>query len=76
MLGKIEKVLESIRPILNAHGGDISLVEFDRKSGIAYVRFEGACTHCQISDLTLRNVVEQEIMRQVPGVRSVLATAR
>lgn len=71
MQQKVEEVLESIRKGLKSEGGDIELVEI--KDGILYVRLKGACETCQMSELTLRNFVEKNILREIPEIKEVRA---
>ena len=44
MKDKIEKLLEGIRPALQADGGDVELV--DVSDGVVKVRLKGACAGC------------------------------
>ena len=67
----VEKVLETIRPALQADGGDIELV--DIKDGVISVRLQGACAGCPLSQMTLKNFVETTIKKNVPGVKAVKA---
>ena len=64
-----KEALESVRPQLQSHGGD---VELDRiEEGTAYVRLSGACNGCSMSAVTMRNGVEQALKDRVPGVNGV-----
>jgi len=71
MKEKVMKVLDSIRPALQADGGDIELVEVDEATGIVKVRLQGACGHCPMSRMTLKHGVEARLKRDVPEVKSV-----
>jgi len=71
MKEKVEKVINSIRPILQADGGDIELVKTDEKAGKVYVALRGRCGCCPASQMTLKAVVERKIMQEVPEVKSV-----
>ncbi|MBC7631841.1 NifU family protein [Aeromicrobium sp.] len=62
-------VLESVRPMLQSHGGDVELVRIE--DGTAYVRLSGACNGCSMSAVTMRNGVEQALVAEVPGVSAV-----
>ena len=60
----IEVVLDRIRPLLQADGGDIELVNvLERK---AYVRLSGKCAGCPSSHLTLHIGIETAIRDAVP----------
>lgn len=71
MREKIEKALESIRPSLQADGGDIQLVSIE--DGIVKVQLSGACGGCPMSQVTMSEGVEKAIKRAVPGVKKVIA---
>ena len=68
---KVGKVIELIRPRLQADGGDIELV--DVKDNIAKVRLQGACAGCPMAQMTLKNFVEAMIKKQVPEIKGVEA---
>ena len=60
----IEDVLDRVRPLLQADGGDIELVNvLDRK---AFVRLSGKCAGCPSSHLTLHIGIEMAIREAVP----------
>lgn len=63
------QVLETVRPQLHSHGGDVSLVRVE--DGTAFVRLEGACNGCSMSSVTLRNLVEEALVQGVPAVTAV-----
>lgn len=69
MKEKVEKVLEKIRPGLQADGGNIELV--DVTDGVVKVRLTGACGSCPMSQMTLKMGVEKALKQQVPEVKSV-----
>ena len=67
---KVKTALESIRPYLQADGGDVELVQVSEE-GIVEVRLTGACVGCPMSQMTLRAGVERALMREVPGIKRV-----
>ena len=67
------QVLDSVRPQLHSHGGDVSLVRVE--DGTAFVRLEGACNGCSMSSVTLRNLVEEALVQGVPAVTAVEVVA-
>ena len=69
MKEKVETALEKIRPMLQADGGDIELVEID--GGVVKVRLKGACAGCPMSQMTIKNGVERLLKEQIPEVTSV-----
>ncbi len=69
---KVEKTLMSIRPRLQADGGDVELVNVNDE-GIVSVRLVGACRGCPMSTMTLKMGIERILRQQVPEVKSVEA---
>ncbi len=72
VLEKVNKAIESIRPYLNADGGDISLVEITEDL-IVKVKLLGACYGCPFSIQTLKAGVEQAIKKEFPEVKEIIA---
>ncbi len=70
MKEKVEKVLNEIRPGLQADGGNVELVEVT-EDGIVKVRLTGACAGCPMSTLTLKMAIEKRIKEQIPEVKTV-----
>lgn len=70
MLEKVQKVIESLRPMLQADGGDVELVEVTDE-GIVRLRLTGACGGCPMSTYTLRMGIEQKLRKEVPEVKGV-----
>ena len=71
MKEKIEKALQTIRPALQADGGDVELV--DVIDGVVRVRLKGACGGCPMSQMTLTRGVEATIKKAVPEIKRVEA---
>lgn len=63
------RVLVEVRPQLQSHGGDVTLVRIE--DGTAFVRLEGACNGCSMSSVTLRNLVEGALVEGVSSVTAV-----
>ncbi len=70
---RIEEVLQSIRPAIQADGGDVELLTYDEHAGRVEVRLIGACESCPISMMTLKEGIETRVKRAVPGVLEVTA---
>lgn len=68
---QVNTILESIRPMLVADGGNVELL--DVKDGVVRVRLQGACGSCPMSQLTLKMGIERELKRQLPSVKEVIA---
>ena len=66
---EVEKALNEIRPMLQADGGDVNLV--DVKDGIVKVRLVGACAGCPMSQMTLKQGIERILKGKIPEVKRV-----
>lgn len=64
------EILEEIRPAIQMDGGDVELVDVDGEGRVT-VRLLGACTGCSMSQLTLKQGIENLLLNRVPGVISV-----
>lgn len=69
---KVENILSSIRPYLQADEGDIELINIT-ENGIVEVKLLGACADCPLSVMTLRAGVERALMNEIPQIRRVEA---
>ena len=69
MKEKIQAVIDKIRPMLQADGGDVELVGVE--DGIVKVRLKGACAGCPMSQMTLKNGIERLLKQEIPEVKSV-----
>jgi Fe-S cluster biogenesis protein NfuA len=72
---KVELVLEQVRPYIQSHGGDVSLVELTPE-GVARIQLVGACVGCPMSTMTLKMGIERllgELVPEVTGVEGVMA---
>ncbi len=72
MLEEVNRVIDQIRPILQADGGNIEVVSVSA-DGIVSVKLKGACVHCPSSIMTLKQGVERILMEQIPQVKEVVA---
>ncbi len=72
VMERVAKVVNLIRPAVQADGGDIELVGMSAE-GVVRIRLHGACVGCPSSTLTLRQGVERNLRQHVPEVRAVEA---
>jgi Fe-S cluster biogenesis protein NfuA len=72
MKERVLRALESIRPGLQADGGDVELVSVSR-DGNVLVKLTGNCGGCPMSKITLQQGIERILKTQVPEVNSVEA---
>ena len=68
----VELALESIRPYLEADGGNVKVVEITENK-VVRLELLGACGSCPMSAMTFRAGIEEAIRREVPQVRGVEA---
>ena len=71
MKDKVESALNEVRPMLQADGGDVELVEID--GDVVKVRLQGACAGCPMSQMTLKNGIERILKEKIPEIGSVEA---
>jgi Fe-S cluster biogenesis protein NfuA len=67
----VEAALDKIRQGLRVDGGDVELV--DIQDGIVKVKLQGHCAGCPFSQMTLKNFIEKELVKNVKGVKSVVS---
>ena len=68
---KVEIALEKIRPVLQADGGNVELVEVT-PDGIVKVKLTGACYGCPMSQMTLKMGIGRTLKKEVPEVKDVV----
>ncbi len=69
MKEKVQESINKIRPMLQADGGDVELVDIE--DGVVKVRLKGACAGCPMSQMTLKNGIEKFLKQEIPEVVSV-----
>lgn len=69
---RVEEALKSIRPYLEADGGNVELVELTEDRTVK-VELTGACKTCSMSMMTMKAGIEETIKRSVPEIKSVVA---
>jgi NifU-like protein len=63
-INRIQEVIQAeIRPLLQADGGDVDLVDVDGKR--VQVAFRGHCAWCPVSDVTLKGAVQAKLRELV-----------
>jgi len=72
MKEKVESALDKIRPMLQADGGDVELVEVT-PDGLVKVKLTGACGGCPMSQLTLKMSIEKVLKQEIPEIKEVTA---
>ena len=64
---RVERALDSVRPYLRSHGGDVELLGVDDE-GVVGLRLLGHCDGCAGSTATLQSAVEGAIEAAAPEV--------
>jgi Fe-S cluster biogenesis protein NfuA len=67
---RIEAALDSIRPYLEADGGNVRVLEFTSEQ-VLKLEFVGACGTCPMSTMTFKAGVEEAIKRTVPEIKKI-----
>ena len=71
MRAAVEKVIEVIRPAIQADNGDIVLHDVDEGTGVVSVELTGACVSCPASTQTLKAGIERILKDRCEGVTAV-----
>ena len=64
-------IYNEINPMLESHGGEVSLVKFT-ESKEAVLQFGGGCRGCGMVDVTLKDGIEKTLIEQIPELKSVV----
>lgn len=68
---RVKTALETVRPRLQADGGDVELVEV--REATAVLAFQGSCVGCSMANQTLTRLLEQHLRQAVPELVAVTA---
>ena len=69
---RVQKVVDIMRPAVQADNGDLMLRGVDAGTGIVEVELMGACVTCPASSQTLKAGVERILRDRVPEVTEVV----
>jgi Fe-S cluster biogenesis protein NfuA len=72
LLDQVEAALDSIRPYLEADGGNVSIEEIT-PDHIVRLKLLGSCGSCPMSIMTLKAGIEQAIKKSVPEIVGIEA---
>ena len=67
---KVENSLEKVRPVLQADGGNVELIDVG-EDGLVKVKLMGACAGCPMSQMTHKMGIEKILKQDIPEVKSV-----
>lgn len=69
---QVKDALNSMRPQLQADGGDLEFISFDEASGKVLVKLTGACGNCPMATMTLKQGVERFLKDTVKDTLEVV----
>ena len=72
---KVEDALDTIRPYLEADGGNVAIVEITSDQ-ILKLELTGACKTCNMSHMTMKAGIEETIKRAVPEIKEIQSINR
>lgn len=72
LIVKVEKALDTIRPYLEADGGNVKILEIT-EDNVLMLELLGACGSCPMSAMTLKAGVEEAVKKAVPEISRVEA---
>jgi Fe-S cluster biogenesis protein NfuA/nitrite reductase/ring-hydroxylating ferredoxin subunit len=67
---RVEQALDSVRPMLRSHGGDVELIGV--RPPTVEVRFKGACDGCPASALTFHAGVKKALQDVCPEITDIV----
>jgi Fe-S cluster biogenesis protein NfuA/nitrite reductase/ring-hydroxylating ferredoxin subunit len=70
---RVAQALDSVRPYLGSHGGDVSLLGVT--GGVVRLQFQGSCKSCPSSSVTLELAVEDAVRAAAPEITSIEVVA-
>lgn len=72
-VARVQSMIDELRPYIRLHDGDVDFVGIHE--GRVEIRMGGACIACPSLPSTLKDGIEQIIVREVPGIRGVTAVS-
>ena len=67
---KIIDIIDNLRPFLINDGGNIEFVKYE--NDIVYIKMMGACSNCEMLDLTLKDGIEEALKEEIPTIKEVI----
>mgnify|MGYP001172296679 FL=1 len=70
----VHKVLDEIRPYIEADGGILEFVAIDylKEGPVVMVKLLGACSTCAMSAMTLKQGIEAHLQNKWPEIQEVI----
>lgn len=69
---RVEDALDTIRPYLEADGGNVEIVEITSDQTLR-IELKGACKTCNMSHMTMKSGIEETIKRAVPEIKNIVS---
>ncbi|HWD85655.1 MAG TPA: NifU family protein [Solirubrobacteraceae bacterium] len=66
---RVQAALESVRPYMESHGGNVELLSLER--GIARIHLRGSCSDCSASSVTLELAIKQALEEMAPDLEGL-----
>jgi len=67
---RVEDALNTIRPYLEADGGNVEVVEITEEN-VVKLELKGACKTCNMSHMTMKAGIEETIKKAVPEITGI-----
>ena len=65
---RVRAALDSVRPYLGSHGGDVEVLGIDEDEGVLHLHMLGSCDGCPSSAVTLQLAVKKAIEEAAPEI--------
>ena len=65
---RVHQAVDSVRPYLGSHGGDVEVLAIDGDEGVVRLRMLGSCDGCESSSVTLELAVQRAIEEAAPEI--------
>lgn len=65
---RVHQAVDSVRPYLGSHGGDVEVLGIDGDEGVVRLRMLGSCDGCDSSSVTLELAVQRAIEEAAPEI--------
>ena len=66
---RVQEALDSVRPYMGSHGGNVELLSLD--NGIARIHLRGSCSDCSASAMTLELAIKQALEQAAPDLEGL-----
>jgi Fe-S cluster biogenesis protein NfuA/nitrite reductase/ring-hydroxylating ferredoxin subunit len=69
LLDRVQAALDSVRPYMESHGGNVELLGLEH--GIARIHLRGSCSDCSASSVTLELAIKQALEEAAPDLEGL-----